>query len=69
MVLGHVAPTPWATAAGDALVGKAINDDTAAKAADVAVQGAQPLSRNGHKIQLARVAVRRAILRAAGRNV
>ncbi len=70
VVLGHVAPTPWRSAeAGDALKGKAINDETAAAAGEAAVAGATPLSGNKHKVRLASVAVKRAILAAAGRSV
>lgn len=67
IVLGHVAPKPWpAEDAAKSLEGKAVNEDTAAKAGDDAVQGATPLSRNGYKVQLARVAVKRALLAAGG---
>lgn len=67
IVLGHVAPTPWrAPAAEKALVGKTVNATVAAQAGEAAVQGAKALSMNGYKIQLAKVAVKRAILRAAG---
>lgn len=67
IVLGHVAPKPWpAEEAAKSLEGKTVNEDTAAKAGDLAVQGATPLSRNGYKVQLARVTVKRALLRAAG---
>ncbi|HKS80869.1 MAG TPA: hypothetical protein VJR23_05145, partial [Candidatus Acidoferrales bacterium] len=67
IVLGHVAPKPWpAEEAAKSLEGKTINEETAAKAGDLAVQGATPLSRNAYKIQLARVSVKRALLRAAG---
>ena len=70
VVLGHVAPTPWRSAeAGDALKGKAINDETAAAAGEAAVAGATPLSGNKHKVRLASVSVKRAILAAAGRSV
>ncbi len=66
VVLGHVAPTPWrATAAEEALTGKAINEDVAKAAGDAAVSGAKSLGRNAYKIQLARVAVKRAVLAAA----
>jgi xanthine dehydrogenase YagS FAD-binding subunit len=66
IVLGHVGPTPvHSEAAGKALAGKPINEDTAMAAAAVAVQGAKPLSGNAYKIQLARVAVKRALLAAA----
>lgn len=67
IVLGQVAPIPWlATAAEDALRGQAVNDETAEKAAAAALQDAKPLRQNAYKVQLARVAVRRAILKAGG---
>jgi len=66
IVLGHVAPTPWrATGAEEALIGKTINEDVARAAGDAAVSGAKSLGRNAFKIQLARVAVKRALLAAA----
>ena len=65
IVLGHVAPTPWiAVQAAKSLVGKPIDEETAAEAGTAAVAAATPLSRNGYKVQLARVAVKRAILNA-----
>ena len=70
IVLGHVAPVPWvAQAAEKLLAGKTITEDTAAQAGRAAVEGARALSRNGYKIQLASVAVKRALLRAAGKEV
>ena len=39
----------------------------AAKIAEAAVAGATPLSQNGYKVTLARVAVKRALLAAAGK--
>ena len=67
VVLGHVAPTPWRSSDAErALAGKAVSEDTAMAAAKAAVSAATPLSRNKHKVQLARVAVKRAILQAAG---
>jgi xanthine dehydrogenase YagS FAD-binding subunit len=70
VILGQVAPTPWrAEAAERALAGKRLTGETAAEAAEAAVEGASPLSMNRYKVQLARVAVRRALdrirLRAA----
>jgi len=66
VVLGHVAPVPWPSPeAEQALAGKAINEETAAAAGAAAVAGAKALSHNGYKVQLARVAVKRAILHAA----
>lgn len=67
VVLGHVAPVPWPSPeAEQALSGQSINADIAQKAAEAAVQNAKPLSQNAYKVQLARVAVKRAILKAAG---
>ncbi len=66
VVLGHVAPVPWpAPEAEQALAGKAITEAVADKAGKAAVSKATPLSKNAHKVQLARVAVKRAILHAA----
>jgi len=67
IALGHAAPVPWkADEAAQFLVGKTITDDVAAEAGKIAVANARALSRNGYKIQLAQVAVKRAILQAAG---
>jgi len=65
IVLGHVAPTPWAAIQADqALAGKAITAESAEEAAKAALADAKPLSQNGYKVQLARVAVKRALLEA-----
>jgi xanthine dehydrogenase YagS FAD-binding subunit len=70
VVLGHVAPIPWnSDEAAAVLNGKAVNANVADDAGKAAVQQAKALSRNKYKIQLARVAVKRAILRAAGMEV
>ncbi len=67
VVLGHVAPVPWVSEkAAMALQGKAVSRESAESAGNAAVEGARALSRNKYKIQLARVAVKRAVLRAAG---
>ena len=66
IVLGHVAPIPWhATEAEKTLAGRLITEATAAAAGEAAVRGARPLSHNKYKIQLAKVAVKRALLAAA----
>jgi xanthine dehydrogenase YagS FAD-binding subunit len=66
VVMGHVAPIPWRSAEAEAaLAGRAINEDVAKAAGDAAVTNAKSLGRNAYKIQLARVAVKRAILEAA----
>ena len=65
VVLGHVAPVPWpAPEAEQALRGKTISEEVADAAGKAAVSKATPLSQNRYKVQLARVAVKRAILRA-----
>ena len=67
VVMGAVAPVPWrAQAAEQALAGKTIDERTAAQAAEAALTGARPMSQNGYKVQVAKTAVKRAILRAAG---
>lgn len=67
IVLGHVAPQPWvaATTAGF-LLGKRVTEETAAEAGEIAVADATPLSMNEYKIQIAKTAVTRALLRATG---
>ena len=67
VVMGYVAPVPWPSPEADqALTGKTISESTAQAAAEAALQGARPLSHNAYKVQLARVCLKRAILRAAG---
>jgi xanthine dehydrogenase YagS FAD-binding subunit len=67
IVLGQVAPAPWVAAdAARSLEGKVITEDSAALAGFEATTGAIALSGNEYKIQLAGVAVKRAILKAAG---
>ncbi len=65
VVLGHVAPVPWvAQKAQEVLAGKTITESVAEQAGEAAVSGAAPLSQNLYKVQLARVAVKRALLLA-----
>jgi len=67
VVLGYVAPKPWISAeAAQALVGKTPSEDVAMAAANAALASATPLSHNRYKVQLARVAVKRAVLKAGG---
>ena len=67
VVLGHVAPVPWASPEAEAaLAGKTVSESVADEAGKAAVAKAKPLSKNAYKVQLARVAVKRAILAAAG---
>jgi xanthine dehydrogenase YagS FAD-binding subunit len=66
VVLGHVAPVPWPSPeAAETLAGKTLSEDVADEAGKAAVAKATPLSKNGYKVQLTRIAVKRALLRAA----
>lgn len=67
IVLGHVAPTPHVVDA-KALNGRAITEATATAAGRAAAEGAKPLSQNGYKLKLIEVAVKRALLLAAGQK-
>lgn len=67
IALGHVAPTIWrASQAEKMLVGKTITAETAEAAGEAAVANATPLSQNAYKLKLTKVAVKRALLQAAG---
>ncbi len=67
IVLGQVAPIPWiAWDAAQMLVGRRLSEEVAGQAGWEAVAGAHPLSHNEYKVALARTAVKRALLRAAG---
>jgi xanthine dehydrogenase YagS FAD-binding subunit len=67
VVMGYVAPVPWISPeAEQVLAGKPASEEQAKAAADAALKNARPLSHNGYKVQLARVALKRAILKATG---
>lgn len=67
IVIGQVAPIPWISEdASRSIMGKRITVNTAEIAGVEALSSAMPLSQNEYKIQLAQVAVKRAILQAAG---
>jgi xanthine dehydrogenase YagS FAD-binding subunit len=67
IVLGHVAPMPWVSEeASRSIVGRRVNQETAESAGLAAVARATPLSENEYKVQLAKVAVKRVLLLAAG---
>src|SRR6266496_4803271 len=66
VVLGYVAPVPWPSPeAEQAISGQPVNKETAQKAADAALAKTTPLSHNAYKVRLAKVAVTRALLKAA----
>ncbi|REK12726.1 MAG: molybdopterin dehydrogenase [Planctomycetota bacterium] len=67
VVLGQVAPTPWISReAIDAIVGRPVTPETAEAAGEAAASVATPLRDNEYKVRLAKVAVKRSLLKAAG---
>ncbi len=67
VVMGQVAPIPWLSSeAEQVLLGRVVDERVAEQAGEAAVSRATPLSENTYKVQLAKVAVKRAILLAAG---
>ncbi len=64
IVLGAAAPVPLKSEfAAQALIGKAINEESAAAAAVAAMKGASALAKNNYKIPLFKAIIKRAILR------
>jgi xanthine dehydrogenase YagS FAD-binding subunit len=62
IALGGVAPVPWrAESAEHILIGADVSDQVITRAAESALDGAQPLALNGYKIPLAKALVRRAL--------
>ncbi len=65
--MGAVAPIPWHVPDAEAAIKGAPLDVARAKAAaEAALKDAQPMSDNAYKVTIAKVMVRRAILRAGG---
>ena len=65
VVLGHVAPIPWRSSEAEtALKGQAANEGSGEAAGKAAVSAATPLSQNQAKVQLATIAVKRAVAMA-----
>jgi xanthine dehydrogenase YagS FAD-binding subunit len=63
VVLGGVAPIPWQVpAVQDLLAGRRLTETLAVQAGRLAVDRAQPLSKNGYKVQLTETLVRRTLL-------
>jgi thioredoxin reductase len=63
IVLGAVAPSPVrARAAEEAIKGRPIDQEAAVEAAEQAMAGAQPLSMNAYKVEIAKTLVKRALL-------
>jgi xanthine dehydrogenase YagS FAD-binding subunit len=69
IVLGGVAPVPWdRPRVARMLEGRRLTPELAARAADRAVEDAQPLSKNAYKVPLTRALVRRTLVALAGRG-
>lgn len=67
IVLGAVAPVPLeAEEAQSWLIGKQIDEETAGRAAELALKDAQPLDGNGYKVNAAKALVKRSILNCIG---
>jgi xanthine dehydrogenase YagS FAD-binding subunit len=63
VVLGGVAPIPWRLPKVEAmLTGQRVTPDLAARAGEAALEGAQPLAKNGYKIPLTKAVVKRTAL-------
>jgi len=63
IVLGGVAPIPWRVPEAEGILkGQRVTDQLAAKAAEAAVAGANPLAKNKYKVPLTRETVQRTIL-------
>lgn len=68
--LGAVAPIPWLSRPAMKVLGKKdITPELAAAAGEAAAEGAEPMTDNAFKVQLVKVATRRALLAAAGLEV
>ena len=66
IVLGGVAPIPWRVPdAEKVLAGQKVTPELAAKAAETALAGAQPLAKNGYKIPLTKEIVQRTVSQVA----
>jgi xanthine dehydrogenase YagS FAD-binding subunit len=66
LVLGSVAHMPWRSAAAEAaLTGHPPSEQTFRGAAEAAVRDARPLTHNTYKVELAKRAIVRALMRAA----
>ena len=69
IVLGGVAPVPWRVPDAERiLVGQRVTPALAARAAEVAVAGARPLSKNGYKVALTAAVVERTLVELASRG-
>jgi xanthine dehydrogenase YagS FAD-binding subunit len=63
VAMGGVAPIPWrALKAEEFLRGKKLDEATAQRAGEIALEGARPLKDNGYKVDMAKALVQRGLL-------
>ena len=63
IVLGGVAPIPWRLAEVEkALTGQRVTPELAARAGELAVAGARPLSKNAYKVPMVKALVERSLM-------
>jgi xanthine dehydrogenase YagS FAD-binding subunit len=66
LVLGSVAHKPWRNRDAEAaLSGKRVSEESFRAAADIALKDAKPLEHNAYKVELAKRAIVRALMRAS----
>jgi xanthine dehydrogenase YagS FAD-binding subunit len=66
VVLGSVAHKPWRSAEAEAALSrKAASEESFRRAADAALSDAKPLAHNAYKVELAKRAIVRALMRAS----
>jgi xanthine dehydrogenase YagS FAD-binding subunit len=67
VVLSGVATVPWRSEPVEqAIIGRALTEETISAAAEAAVEGAEPLSQNGYKVPLLKGVVREELEKMAG---
>ena len=65
IVLGAVAPIPLRATEAEAFInGREITEELAGQAAEIALKGAIPLSKNEYKVQIAKTLVKNSLLNA-----
>jgi xanthine dehydrogenase YagS FAD-binding subunit len=68
IVMGGVAPIPWRlTNVERALVGQRITPELAARAGEIAIEGAAPLAKNAYKVPLTKSVIERTVADLAAR--
>ena len=66
VALGDVYPAPVRSTAAEAAVAGGVSADSAARAADAAVEDCKPLAKNAYKVEIARTLVKRTLSELVG---